>query len=68
MTLKVDKSEYIAAHETLVKELGAAIKYQSMEAGAKQGTSDHTARTIAVVGSVGWVVMLFLELLTHAFR
>ena len=68
MTLKVDRSEYLAAHEMLVKELGAAIKYQDLESGGKKANSDTTARTIAVVGSVGWVVMLVLELVTHAFR
>ena len=65
MATKLDRSEYETAHAALVKELSAAIKYQNLESGQKQGQHDTTARTIAVVGSVGWLVMLILE---HAFR
>ena len=62
------QSDYQMAHAELVKELNRMMENFIGSQGQRKGSSDTTARTIAVIGSVGWVVVLVLELVTHAFR
>ena len=65
MTLKVDRTEYLTAHDTLCKEVAAAVKYQDLESGGKKAAADITARLIASASVLCTVAVLIVTLAHH---